>query len=147
MKRKGIDLRTERGKKIYSEIASYYDSLHYGWKGNEEYLFAEGYNYLIDFNGKVYTFNPKERLINNKPLYLIYTSNQKIAKKYVASKGRSLFYNNTVYVGFMMNIYNSGTVTDDNGNTLFVIKNITKTDRAKDYIRICTNTDIYEFAV
>lgn len=148
MQRKGIDLRTERGKKIYNKIASFYNSLLYGWKGHEEDLYAEGYDYLIDFNEKLYTFHERKgSLLNDRPLYLIDTSNESIATKYKASKGRSLFYNKTVYIGFMMNIYKTGIVTDCNGSKLFKIDNITKIDKIGDNIRICTQNDVYDFAV
>lgn len=53
-KHKILDLRTARGKKIYEEIASFYPCLYYGWKNNKEYLFAEGYNVIIDYDGKGY---------------------------------------------------------------------------------------------
>lgn len=54
MKKKGIDLRTERGRRIYNEIAAFYPSLDYGWKAGKEYLFAEGYHYIIDLSGTCY---------------------------------------------------------------------------------------------
>lgn len=51
MKKKGIDLRTERGRRIYNEIAAWYPSLDYGWRAGKEYLVAEGYCYIIDSDG------------------------------------------------------------------------------------------------
>lgn len=53
-KHKVIDLRTERGRRIYMTIASYYPSLIYGWKCGAEYIRAEGYDVVIDRNGKGY---------------------------------------------------------------------------------------------
>lgn len=49
---KTLDLRTERGRKIYHEISLWYPSLDYGWQQGKEYLYAEGYNVIIDHNGK-----------------------------------------------------------------------------------------------
>lgn len=53
-KHKLIDLRTERGKKIYNELSLFYPSLNYGWQAGKEYLMAEGYNVIITSNGKGY---------------------------------------------------------------------------------------------
>lgn len=46
-----LDLRTERGHKIYNEIRNWYPSLDYGWQSGKEYLYAEGYNVIIDSKG------------------------------------------------------------------------------------------------
>lgn len=52
MKRhKVLDLRTEKGKRIYDKLASQYNSLNY--EIDKEIMFSEGYTYVINESGKI----------------------------------------------------------------------------------------------
>lgn len=86
-------------------------------------------------------------MINREPLYLIETSNEAIAKKFKATKGKSLFSGKTIWIGFMMNIDRNGVVTDTNGNFLFKLDNINKIESIGENHRIYANGHVYDFAL
>lgn len=50
---KVLDLTTDRGHRIYADIASYYPSLDYGIYAGAEYIYAEGYTHVIEEDGVV----------------------------------------------------------------------------------------------
>ena len=49
MRRKFIDLRTERGQRVFNNIRKFYCSLDYGI--DNEILYSEGITHIIDWNG------------------------------------------------------------------------------------------------
>lgn len=87
----------------------------------------------------------ERQMINDRPVYLINSTNKKIARLFAAKKGTSLIRNKTIYSGICMNISIDGTISDTDGHLLFRLSCIRDIQYGADTITIQTRNNIYVF--